>query len=112
MPSEEALQRTREDARAGKAPSTHAGECVREEIEHVRRGKHGARDTKQAIAIGLSKARRAGIKLRSSQNASTRVKRKAAQDSRRGRHSRKASKARSRGVSRAHQRESKQAASQ
>ena len=52
------------DARQGKAPSTQAGEFVREEIHHVREGKHGARSTKQAIAIGLSKARRAGVKLR------------------------------------------------
>jgi hypothetical protein len=64
MPEQETLKRARRDKRAGKAPSTQAGEFVREEIHHVREGKHGARSTKQAIAIGLSKARRAGVKLR------------------------------------------------
>lgn len=63
MPDKKTLQRAAEDRREGKAPSTQAGEFVREEIEHVRRGKHGARSAKQAIAIGLSKARRAGVKL-------------------------------------------------
>jgi Family of unknown function (DUF6496) len=63
MPEKRTVERAREAARAGKAPTTQAGEFVREEIEHVREGKHGARNTKQAIAIGLSKARRAGIKL-------------------------------------------------
>ena len=63
MPEKETLKRAKEDKRQGKAPSTQAGEFVREEIEHVREGKHGARSTKQAIAIGLSKARRAGVKL-------------------------------------------------
>jgi hypothetical protein len=63
MPEQETIERAREDAREGKSPSTQAGEFVREEIEHVREGKHGARSAKQAIAIGLSKARRAGVKL-------------------------------------------------
>src|SRR5712664_2271654 len=63
MPEKETLERAEEDKREGKAPSTQAGEFVREEIEHVREGKHGARSTKQAIAIGLSKARRAGVDL-------------------------------------------------
>src|SRR6266404_6252943 len=63
MPEKETLARAQEDKREGKAPSTQAGEFVREEIHHVREGKHGARSTKQAIAIGLSKARRAGVKL-------------------------------------------------
>jgi hypothetical protein len=63
MPEKETLERARRDKRAGKAPSTQAGEFVREEIHHVREGKHGARSAKQAIAIGLSKARRAGVKL-------------------------------------------------
>src|SRR5882762_10005525 len=63
MPEKRTIQRARNDARAGKAPSTQAGEFVREEIDHIREGKHGARSTKQAIAIGLSKARRAGVKL-------------------------------------------------
>ena len=63
MPEKETLRRARRDKRQGKAPSTQAGEFVREEIEHVREGKHGARSTEQAIAIGLSKARRAGVTL-------------------------------------------------
>ena len=63
MPEKETMERAREDKREGKAPSTQAGEFVREEIHHVREGKHGAKITKQAIAIGLSKARRAGVKL-------------------------------------------------
>jgi hypothetical protein len=63
VPEKQTVERARQDAREGKAPSTQAGEFVREEIEHIRGGKHGARSTKQAIAIGLSKARRAGVKL-------------------------------------------------
>jgi hypothetical protein len=63
MPEKETVRRARKDKRRGKAPSTQAGEFVREEIHHVREGKHGARSAKQAIAIGLSKARRAGVKL-------------------------------------------------
>jgi len=64
MPEQKTIQRAREDAREGKSPSTQAGEFVREEIDHIREGKHGARSTEQAIAIGLSKARRAGVKLK------------------------------------------------
>ena len=64
MPEKRTLERARKARREGKAPTTQAGEFVREEIEHVREGKHGARSTKQAIAIGLSKARRAGVKLK------------------------------------------------
>jgi len=60
MPEKVTLERARRDKRAGKAPSTQAGEFVHEEIEHIRQGKHGARSTKQAIAIGLSKARKKG----------------------------------------------------
>ena len=63
MPEKETLERARRDKREGKAPTTQAGEFVREEIHHVREGKHGARSAKQAIAIGLSKARRAGVDL-------------------------------------------------
>lgn len=63
MPEKETIDRAREDAREGKSPSTQAGEFVREEIHHVREGKHGVASTKQAVAIGLSKARRAGVKL-------------------------------------------------
>ena len=67
MPEKKTLERARKDAREGKAPSTQAGEFVREEMDHIREGKHGARSAKQAIAIGLSKARRAGVKLRAAQ---------------------------------------------
>src|SRR5216110_1308043 len=63
MPETRTLKRARRDRRQGKAASTQAGEFVREEMEHIRSGKHGARSTKQAIDIGLSKARRAGVKL-------------------------------------------------
>jgi hypothetical protein len=63
MPDKEVVERAKEDLREGKSPSTAAGEFVREEIEHVREGKHGVRSPKQAIAIGLSEARRAGIPL-------------------------------------------------
>jgi hypothetical protein len=63
MPERKTLERAKEDRREGKAPSTQAGEFVREEFEHIREGKHGARSPKQAIAIGLSKARRAGVDL-------------------------------------------------
>jgi hypothetical protein len=64
MPETRVVEKARKARRAGKAPSTQAGEFVHEEIEHIRQGKHGARSTKQAIAIGLSKARRAGVKLK------------------------------------------------
>src|SRR5881397_3470332 len=64
MPEKETVERARRDARQGKAPTTQAGEFVREEMHHIREGKHGARSAKQAIAIGLSQARRAGVKLR------------------------------------------------
>lgn len=67
MPGKKAITRARQAANEGKAPSTQASEFVREEIEGIREGKHGARSTKQAVAIGLSKARRAGVKLPPSQ---------------------------------------------
>lgn len=63
MPDRKTIERAERDKREGKSPSTQAGEFVREEMDHVREGKHGARSTKQAIAIGLSKARRAGVDL-------------------------------------------------
>jgi hypothetical protein len=63
MPEQEVVDKAKEDLKEGKSPSTAAGEFVREEIEHVREGKHGARSPQQAIAIGLSKARRVGIPL-------------------------------------------------
>jgi len=63
MPEKETLERAERDKREGKAPTTQAGEFIREEMHHIREGKHGARSSKQAIAIGLSKARRAGVDL-------------------------------------------------
>ena len=63
MPEQRTIERAREDKREGKSPTTQAGEFVREEMHHIREGKHGARSTKQAIAIGLSQARRAGVDL-------------------------------------------------
>ena len=84
MPEKETLERARKDKREGKSPSTQAGEFVHEEIEHIREGKHGARSTKQAIAIGLSKARRAGVKLPPPKNASEETKEQAKRDSRKG----------------------------
>ena len=87
MPEKETLDSARRDLREGKSPTTAAGEFVREEIEHVREGKHGARSAKQAIAIGLSKARRAGIPLKppNPETTSETTRRKAAQDTKRGR---------------------------
>lgn len=82
MPEKETVERAQEDAREGKSPSTQAGEFVREEMDHIREGKHGARSTKQAIAIGLSKARRAGVKLRAPRKgkASAKTRKQASRD--------------------------------
>jgi hypothetical protein len=86
MPEKETIERARKDAREGKAPSTQAGEFVREEFEHIREGKHGARSTEQAIAIGLSKARRAGVKLPppGKGRASAQTRKQATRDYRKG----------------------------
>jgi hypothetical protein len=86
MPEKETVEAAKRDLAEGKSPSTAAGEFVREEIEHVREGKHGVRSAKQAIAIGLSKARRAGIPLGEPdpKTTSEATRKKAAQDSRRG----------------------------
>src|SRR5436190_14598991 len=111
MPEAATLKRARRDKREGKAPSTQAGEFVHEEIEHVREGKHGARSTQQAIAIGLSKARRAGVKVPAKKTASTSTRRKAAQDTDAGTHHKAVSKTRSRATSKALKRESHSAAS-
>jgi hypothetical protein len=111
MPEQETLERAREDAREGKSPSTQAGEFVREEIHHVREGKHGARSAKQAIAIGLSKARRAGVKL-GTPKGSPEVRKKAAQDERASKNSRrKVSTKRSRATEAALKREPRRVAS-
>ena len=79
MPEQKTLERAREDEQEGKSPSTQAGEFVREEIHHVREGKHGARSPQQVIAIGLSKARRAGAHLSPPKGPGS-VRKKAAQD--------------------------------
>jgi hypothetical protein len=86
MPEKETVEAAKRDLAEGKSPSTAAGEFVREEIEHVREGKHGVRSPKQAIAIGLSKARRAGIPLGAPnpRTTSAETRKKAAQDSRQG----------------------------
>jgi hypothetical protein len=112
MPEKETLERAEEDKEEGKAPSTQAGEFVREEIEHVREGKHGARSTKQAIAIGLSKARRAGVKLKPPKKGSKKTRKQAARDLKKGKKkSTKKSAKRSRATSRALKREGRSAAS-
>ena len=87
MPDKATVQRAKEDLREGKSASTAAGEFVREEIDHVREGKHGARSPQQAIAIGLSKARRAGIPLKppSRRKVSEETRHKAEQDAKKGR---------------------------
>ena len=113
MPEKETIERARKDAREGKSPSTQAGEFVREEIDHIREGKHGARSAKQAIAIGLSKARRAGVKLPAPKDgsASPQTQAKAEHDLKAGRTHAKPSRARSQATSAALKREGKQAAS-
>lgn len=115
MPEKKTIQRARKDAREGKAPSTQAGEFVREEMDHIREGKHGARSAKQAIAIGLSKARRAGVKLAPPKagKASKKTRTQAARSYAQGQSStrRKTSPTRSRATSAALKREGKQAAS-
>jgi len=111
MPEQETIERAREDEREGKSPSTQAGEFVREEMEHIREGEHGARSAKQAIAIGLSKARRAGVKLPPPERGSARTKKQAARDSRKAGSRRKPSRTRSRAVRKALKRESGRSAS-
>jgi hypothetical protein len=102
MPERETIKRAKRDLRRGKSASTAGGEFVREEMHHIRAGKHGARSTKQAIAIGLSKARRAGVKLPPNPNAKGSTAKRA--------HG-KPSRTRSRAISRALKREPHRAAS-
>ena len=115
MPERKTLERARQAKREGKAPTTQAGEFVREEMEHIREGKHGARSTKQAIAIGLSKARRAGVKLKPPKKgqASARTRKSAGRAYRAGQSGtrRKPSAKRSRATLRALKREPRRAAS-
>jgi hypothetical protein len=115
MPEQQTLKRARKDRQEGKAPTTQAGEFIREEMHHIRSGKHGARSTKQAIAIGLSKARRAGVKLPPPAKGKTSEKTRQsaahayAAGQRDGSH--KASSTRSRAIIKALKREGHQAAS-
>lgn len=113
MPEKETLRRAQRDKKEGKAPSTQAGEFVREEMEHIREGKHGARSTKQAIAIGLSKARRAGVKLPPPKAgaSSEKTRKQAARDTARSGKTSKTSPTRSRATTRALKREGHAAAS-
>jgi hypothetical protein len=116
MPEQRIIERARKDKRAGKAASTQAGEFVREEMDHIREGKHGARSTKQAIAIGLSEARRAGVELKPPKKGTTSEKtRKSAQRAYARGHGAparaKASAKRSRGTLKALKREGSAAAS-
>jgi hypothetical protein len=114
MPEKEVIERARHDAEEGKSPSTQAGEFVKEEFEHIREGKHGARSPQQAIAIGLSKARRAGVKLPPPKKGrtSSRTRRQAQRDLTKGKSGRRRPSARrSRATSRALRREGSRAAS-
>ena len=114
MPEQTTLKRARAAKRAGRAPSTQAGEFVREEMDHIREGKHGARSTKQAIAIGLSKARKAGVDLPAPKKGTTseRTRRAAKRALRQGRSGRKTiSSSRSRATRDALKREGHAAAS-
>lgn len=106
MPRKQTVRRAHADLRAGKKPTTAAGEFVREEIEHVRQGKHGAQSPQQAIAIGLSKARRAGVPLPPPEKGRTseRTRRRAKRDLEKGqgkRATRPASKRRRRATTKA-----------
>src|SRR5438132_5820639 len=113
MPEKETVERAKRDKRQGKAPTTQAGEFVREEIHHVREGKHGARSAKQAVAIGLSKARRAGVELPPPEKGTTseRTRRSAQQAIRRSRSRTKPSTSRASAVRSALRREGRAAAS-
>ena len=113
MPDKKTIEAAERDKRAGKSPSTQAGEFVREEIEHIRKGEHGARSAKQAIAIGLSKARRAGVKLKPPKKGtvSKRALKSAKQAYEKGQRHEPISKTRSRAGVRALKKESTAAAS-
>jgi hypothetical protein len=112
MAEKKTLKRARRAKREGKRPTTQAGEFIREEIHHIREGKHGARSTKQAIAIGLAKARRAGVKLGPPpESATPKTRRSAAYATRAGHRRRKPSRTRARASHRALEREPRGAAS-
>jgi len=112
-PEKETLESARKDAEEGKSPSTQAGEFVREEMEHIREGKHGAASAKQAIAIGLSKARRAGVKLPPPRKGTTskRTRTQAERELKRAENSGKPSATRSRAAQRALKKQPRAAAS-
>ena len=110
MPERETIERAREDEREGKSPSTQAGEFVREEMHPVREGKHGVRSPQQAIAIGLSKARRSGVKLNPPEGPSP-VRKKAEQDIEAGENAEPVSRVRSKAISSALRREPRRGAS-
>jgi hypothetical protein len=115
MPEKETLERAREDEQEGKSPSTQAGEFIREEMHHIREGKHGARSPEQAIAIGLSKARRAGVKLpppkKGRTSPETRAKAEREVKNARGRTRHSPSRTRSKATTKALKREGRSAAS-
>ena len=114
MSKQEVIDRAKRDEQEGKSPSTQAGEFVREEMHHVREGKHGAANTQQAIAIGLSKARRAGVELPQPSEGSTseRTRKQAQRDTEKGEEGNPApSRTRSRAVTKALKREGHSAAS-
>jgi hypothetical protein len=100
MPKPETIQRAHRDARQGKKPTTQAGEFVREEMHKLRQGSGNVRSRKQAIAIGLSEARREGVNLGVPKNKPTSVRRKATRDTAIG-HGKKVSPSRSRGAKQA-----------
>jgi hypothetical protein len=114
MPEKETLERAQRDKREGKAPTTQAGEFIREEMHHIREGTHGARSAKQAIAIGLSKARRAGVDLppprKGQASEKTRKNAQYAYESGHGEHHGRPSGRRSRAISNALKREGHSAA--
>lgn len=111
MPEKKTREAAKKDKREGKSASTQAGEYVHEEIEHVKHGKHGARSTRQAIAIGLSKARRDGVKVPTKKTASAATKKKASQDEKAARHPHKPSSTRSKATKSALKKEGHGAAS-
>src|SRR5579864_3384412 len=113
MPEKKTIEKARKDKREGKSASTQAGEFVHDEIDRIRKGKTGARSAKQAIAIALSEARRAGVKLPPPKEGkySSEVRKKAAQDTAAGEHPHKPNPRRSRARIKAQKKEGKNAAS-
>jgi hypothetical protein len=114
MPERQTVEKAKSKLRHGRSPSTAAGEFVREEMHHIREGKHGARSSKQAIAIGLSKARRAGVPLQAPERGSRSLRKAAKRDVATGQHKRKPkapSRARARATTRALEHEPRRAAS-